>query len=496
MLSNSRSNSLSNLQSTRKSFFRFATLLTLFLTLSGNSLNAQIAIEISSTERSPHAKEIQSSLADQYQSLWTRMSDDAKQGYRLLTESVYLPADFDESVITAIDSKESRWPLADVSLEPNNRLSNWLAHGISPRPDDASLPLQYVVTNDGRYVMNCFACHGGNLFGSTYPGAPNTTYALETLTEQVRRTKIAQSKKLTHMDVGSMFMPLGTSNGTSNAVMFGVALMNFRDAELNVHLSRPPAEMTHHDMDAPPWWHFYRKHHIYIDGFAQKGHRGLMQFILVRENGPEHFKKWENDFRKVYAFLSELRAPKYPLEVDARLAENGRKIFDSNCARCHGTYGVGSRYPELVVSIDEVGTDRIRLDALSATHRSNYGKSWFAEFGDQKTYSEVDGYVAPPLDGVWASTPYLHNGSVPTLWHLLHPESRPVVWRRIGLALDELRIGLNVEELSEVPSKLKSSDRRWYFDTKLEGKSAQGHDFPASLSEEAKSAVLEYLKTL
>ena len=48
-------------------------------------------------------------------------------------------------------------------------------------------------------------------------------------------------------------------------------------------------------MDAPPWWHFKKKNRLYIDGFAQKGHRALMPFALIRENGPEKFRKWELD---------------------------------------------------------------------------------------------------------------------------------------------------------------------------------------------------------
>ena len=77
--------------------------------------------------------------------------------------------------------------------------------------------------------------------------------------------------------------------------LFGVLLMAYRDADLTVHKSRPPPKMVHHDMDAPPWWHFKRKKMIYIDGFAEKGHRGLMQFMLVPQNGPEKFREWEAD---------------------------------------------------------------------------------------------------------------------------------------------------------------------------------------------------------
>jgi len=445
---------------------------------------------------------VRESVQRQFAVLFESMSDDAREGYRHLVESVYLPHDFDEEVLKEVDGLEHHTPLVDLAMEPGSRTATWHAFGLTPRPDDASKPLQYVVTETGNYVMNCFACHGGNLYGATYPGSPNTMYALQSLTENVRKTKIRLGKKLTHMDLGSLGMPLGTSNGTSNAVMFGVALMNFRDAELNVHQNRLPAPMTNHDMDAPPWWQFHHKHHIYIDGFAEKGHRGLMQFMLVRENGPAQFQGWEKDFEDVYTYLSELRAPRYPLPVDASQVTKGRLVFSDHCAHCHGMgrdeapNSQLASYPERLVSIEEVQTDPVRFEALTSRHRRAYGQSWFADFGNQTTYEVVDGYVAPPLDGIWASAPYLHNGSVPTLWHLLHPESRPKVWRRIAIALDEERVGLVVEEIDHVPPKLSLAERRWYFDTSVTGKSASGHDFPNQLSETEKSDLLEYLKTL
>lgn len=442
------------------------------------------------------AQRIRTGLQKQYQSLWDSMSADAKAGYRNLVNNVYLPADFDEQVLEQLDVVEHASNLTDTKLAPKSRLSTWKAYGLAPRPDDPSKPLQYVVTPQQSYVMNCFACHGGNLFGATYPGSPNTTYALESLTEQVRKIKLSLGKPLGHMDLGSMFMPLGKTVGSSNAVMFGVALMNFRDKDLNVHVDRLPAEMVNHDMDAPPWWHFHRKHHIYIDGFAEKGHRGLMQFMLVKQNGPEQFKSWEKDFSQVYAYISELRPPKYPLEINKAMSMRGEQVFEKTCAACHGTYGDKSAYPEIRVPIEDIGTDRVRLDALSPQHRKHYGESWFAHHGGQDTLAVVDGYVAPPLDGVWASAPYLHNGSVPTLWHLLHPENRPAVWRRTKLELDTEKMGLQADLMTSVPSRLKAAERRWYFDTTQPGKSAAGHDYPNALSEDEKADLLEYLKTL
>lgn len=442
------------------------------------------------------ALQIRDSLQKQYQSLWDSMSADAKAGYYNLVEKTYLPADFDEAVLAKLDGLDHAWSLSDAPLVSKSRIDTWTAYGLSPRPDDPTKPLQYVVSKDKQYVMNCFSCHGGNLFGATYPGAPNTTYALETLTEQVRKIKLSFKMPLGNMDIGSVFMPLGKTVGSSNAVMFGVALMNFRDKDLNVRVDRPPAEMVHHDMDAPPWWHFHRKHHIYIDGFAEKSHRGLMQFMLVRQNGPKQFKSWENDFRQVYEFISELRPPKYPLPINNAKSHRGEQVFLNSCASCHGTYGEKARYPELRIPIEELGTDRVRLDALSPLHREHYGKSWFANLGGQDTISFVDGYVAPPLDGVWASAPYLHNGSVPTLWHMLHPDERPILWRRTELGLDTEKMGLSIDSTSEMPKRLRPAERRWYFDTTQFGKSAAGHDYPNALTENEKVDLLEYLKSL
>lgn len=424
----------------------------------------------------------------------------AERGYRFLTEKVYLPLDFDQATI---DAAWQVWPeparsAAEKASPDERRKMVFDRYGLTPRLEDSSKPLQYVVDERG-WTMNCFACHGGQVLGKTIPGLPNSRYALETLTEETRETKLLQRKALGRMDVGSLVMPLGTSNGTTNAVMFGVALMHFRDAELNVHTDRGMPKMTHHDMDAPPWWHFKKKSHIYIDGFAEKGARGLMQFMLIKQNGPEKFREWEPDFRDVYAYLESLEAPKYPFPVDEQLAAQGKLAFERVCTSCHGTYGDKETYPEKMVAIDTIGTDRVRYDALSAKHRQGYGESWFADFGKQDTLATPAGYIAPPLDGIWASAPYLHNGSVPTLWHLLRPAERPMVWRRTSVeGYDQEKVGLVVETFDKLPEAATADKRlrREYFQTKAFGKSAAGHDFVDELADDEKTAVLEYLKTL
>jgi mono/diheme cytochrome c family protein len=426
------------------------------------------------------------------------------RGYQNLTQKAYLPPDFDQEVF---DSAWKQWPEplrneAEKATSDERRRLAFARYGLTPRPDDPTKPLQYVVDEGGNWTMNCLACHGGRVpdgkGGSVvWPGAPNSLFALQTLTEETRLAKAELGRPFSRMDVGGAFVPLGTTNGTTNAVMFGVLLMGMRDADLNIDTSRGVPKMTHHDMDAPPWWHFRRKKMLYIDGFAAKGHRGLMQFMLVRSNGPEKFRGWEQEFRDVYAYLSSIEPPKYPYAVDQRLASAGEESFSRVCAECHGTYGPGGNYPERLVPIGEVKTDRVRLEALTPAHREAYGQSWFAHYGRLPNLRDPKGYVAPPLNGVWASAPYFHNGSVPTLWHVLHPGQRPVVWKRASLGYDPDRVGLEVQVLEEIPPDATAGwQRRELFDTRAFGKSAGGHDFPEALTQDEKRAVLEYLKTL
>jgi mono/diheme cytochrome c family protein len=430
---------------------------------------------------------------------------DPARGRELLLSRAYLPPDLDDEVFDELwttweEPLRSRAAAADPATRRRLALERY---GLLSRPDAPGRPLQYVVGERGAWTMSCLACHQGQVGGVAIPGVPNSNYALETLTEEVRLVKVRQRKPLGHMDLGSLLLPLGTTAGTTNAVIFGVALMRHRDADLAI-VQRPPRfDLVHHDMDAPAWWHYRRRRSLYIDGFAPKGHRMLMQFLLVKENGPERFREWADEFRDIEAWILSLEPPRWPGPVDRGLADRGAVVFADHCAGCHGTPGPRGSYPDRVVPIAEVATDRVRLDSLTAKDRGDLNASWFGHYGADRDAGglagreEPMGYVAPPLDGVWATAPYLHNGSVPTLWHLLRPAARPVVWRRTPTGYDEARVGLEVEELADLPAeKLPSAARRTYFDTRKPGKSAAGHDFPDVLDDDEKAAVLEYLKTL
>lgn len=430
----------------------------------------------------------------------THPAASAERGFRLLTEKAYLPYDFDEETF---DAAWRFWPeplrtQAEKATPEQRRQMAFDRYGLTDRPGAPGKPLQYVVDEEKRWTINCFSCHGGKVAGQVIPGLPNANYAMQTLTDETRMVKLLTGKPLTRFDVGSVLVPLGTSRGVTNAVMFGVALMHYRDPDLNVFPDRgPPPGMVHHDMDAPPWWHYRKKKMLYIDGFAEKGHRALMQFMMDKANGPERFREWEDDFRDVEAYLLSLRPPKYPFAIDHEKAKLGEQVFLRACAECHGEYGTKESYPERVVPIDVIGTDPVRLNALSAAQRRSYGDSWFAHFGKKALVESPEGYVAPPLDGVWATAPYFHNGSAPTLRGVLFPEERPTVWRRRSSEYDQINLGLDVETFVEIPAEVTDQrERREYYDVRQFGKGNQGHDFPSVLTEEEREQLLEYLKTL
>lgn len=426
----------------------------------------------------------------------------AARGYEILRTHQYLPPDFDDEVLAAL---WKTWPEPDRSAAEQadpakRRKMTFSYYGLIPSPEDSDgtkPALGYVADGKGNWVMNCLACHGGKVAGKVIPGLPNSHTALQTLTEDVRMVKLAQQKKLSHLDLGSLKLPLSTSNGTTNAVIFGIVLGTYRRPDMSVDLSRSLPPLLHHDIDAPPFWNVKKKTSLYADGHSPKTPRPLMQFILLPTVSLETLTKWEPDFADLLAWIESLEAPKYPFPINRELAAQGEPIFKENCSRCHGTYGPGGKYEQQTIALDEIGTDPARWNSLTPQHRQWVKDGWLSRFGEDPVEVNPSGYVAPPLDGIWASAPYFHNGSVPTLWHVLHSEARPAVWKRTEDGYDQEKVGLEVESFDKVPAHVKvAAHRRRYFDTRLNGKRASGHTFPNVLDETEKRALLEYLKTL
>ena len=143
----------------------------------------------------------------------------AEAGYDHLVNSAYLPADFDQEVfdnLWTIWEEPAKSQAATADLAERRRMT-MDRYGLFPHPLDPSRAVQYVVDDAGRWTMSCLACHQGTVAGRVVPGAPNTRYALETLTEEVRQVKLLQGKPL-----GATPLPATTASGlarTARAVL-------------------------------------------------------------------------------------------------------------------------------------------------------------------------------------------------------------------------------------------------------------------------------------
>ncbi len=181
--------------------------------------------------------------------------------------------------------------------------------------------------------------------------------------------------------------------------------------------------------------------------------------------------------------LDGLPAPPYPFPVDMALAKKGEALFAENCAGCHKPHN-GKVY--------DLGTDLGRAHVVSQTIAASARASFTkicsptqtvtmppdgeqikpcAEFEgvslvDRPQFAMADptvhkGYNALPLGGVWAQAPYLHNGSVPTLYHLLVPSERPAVFIKGRLDYDRSLVGFSgVRREARATRRVTVSTRR------------------------------------
>jgi len=101
-------------------------------------------------------------------------------------------------------------------------------------------------------------------------------------------------------------------------------------------------------------------------------------------------------------------------------------------------------------------------------------------------------YKARPLNGVWATAPYLHNGSVPNLEELLkEPKERAAAFC-VGTAdFDPAIVGYPA-----LPDPSQSCGAQFKLDTSLPGNRDIGHNYGTHLSSEDKDALIEFVKSL
>jgi hypothetical protein len=246
--------------------------------------------------------------------------------------------------------------------------------------------------------------------------------------------------------------------------------------------------------DVPAWWLLKKKHAMFYNGFGRGDFgRFLMASNLLTVNDTAESREVDGHINDVLAYIYSLTPPKYPQQIDKGLAKTGNLLYIRNCSKCHGNYGSGGEYPNLLIPESSIKTD-------SFLFKSNYqnpqfvnwfNHSWFAKGEHPAKLQPFDGYIAPPLDGIWATAPYLHNGSVPDLEGVLNSRLRPKYWSRDfdNPEYDYEKLGWKYRE--EDAPRGKS-----VYNTNLAGYGNYGHYYGDQLSDKERKAIIEYLKTL
>ncbi|MFI5186450.1 MAG: hypothetical protein ACHQF0_06985 [Chitinophagales bacterium] len=200
-----------------------------------------------------------------------------------------------------------------------------------------------------------------------------------------------------------------------------------------------------------------------------------------------------NHMKDVWAYIKTLSPPRYPFAIDQGLAGKGKRIFIQACSRCHGRYDAEEEYPNKLIPGNEIGTDSLMWKYFIRYPEASewFNKSWFAASESPAFLRPQPGYVPPPLDGVWITAPYFHNGSVPTIENVLNSKTRPRYWKRNfnKEEYDYKNLGWRYKTLSK-PGGKKT------YNTDVPGYGNYGHSFGDHLTEAERKAVIEYLKTL
>ena len=258
------------------------------------------------------------------------------------------------------------------------------------------------------------------------------------------------------------------------------------------------------------------------------------------------------NLEEIEDWLTHLAPPKWPEEVfgkiDRAKAAEGKKLFVTHCAECHNSYPYtwtapnkyGKRFLEVgLVPEKYVGTDRMQFEdirpfALTAQLAPNLpgplkdktlvpaGDLYYGltasilqvalakinqtpeEAVKMHGYRElplsrpsaVPHYKAAPREGVWATPPFMHNGSVPNLYEMLVPAAQRTKKFYLGREFDPVKVGVDTSGKSGT----------YLVDTALIGSSNSGHSFENGprgngiigplLSDAERWAIVEYLKSI
>ena len=407
-------------------------------------------------------------------------ADSAARGRKLMQSYQFWPAVFPETSYT------DAWKRWGLKKKPKNFEKMFRErYGLHKAPYASKYPMGLRKGKKGGIALDCLICHSGSIAGKSYVGLANASLDYQKLVDELT------PKDAKKPDFGGL--KLSHVRGLMSAAGATVAALSVRDNRLDMR--KKPAELgvpENVPEDPPAWWLMKKEKTLYHTGMIDAtSSRSIMIFLLDPRNDGKTIQAEQARFQDVRNYLMSLKPPKYPFKINKPLAAKGKALFIDNCSECHGTYSPKGEYPNVIVPLARIQTDPARLKAYSAKARDHYNAGWLGQIDKMKA---PKGYQAPPLDGVWATAPYLHNGSVPTVYHLLNSKNRPKVFTR------SFRTGEQDYDKGKMGWKIRPPGRKvppsWIHDTRKPGLTNTGHTFGDHLKDAQRYAIIEYLKTL
>jgi cytochrome c5 len=407
------------------------------------------------------------------------------------------------------------------------------------------------------FSFSCAACHTSELFGkkvlgmtNRFPRANEFFVKAHSITSYYNSWMFEQWTGANHAEVGLMDASVESLRrvGVKDPLVLGldtslaqVALsLNRRNLDSYATPSRrfenhPRADMLdHYPADSKPsvWWNVKYKNRWLSDGSVVSGNPIFTNLIWNEIGRGVDLKVLENWLAQNEKIVAELTATVfaseapvitdfYPAEkIDIGRAKSGEFTYNLTCARCHGRYEKAWSLPNAnslslkdqlktvrvvpraQTPVEEVGTDPYRRWGMKSLEQLN-------DLSISKTNQIVIkpqvGYVPPPLVGIWARWPYMHNNSIPNLCALLTGSRKRPVAYYAGEAIDPAKdfdFACNGYPLGDKTPKAWMK-RETYFDTTRLGMSNSGHDEgiitengQELLSREEKQNLILYLQTL
>ena len=344
--------------------------------------------------------------------------------------------------------------------------------------------------------------------------------------------------------------PLGTEDGYGRNDAFGVGRNElfgaYKDANftqgINVLPADAPVSFPHlWGMERTSWFQWGVNTNSVIErnigqalgvGATMEPDKGFRSTVRV------------DNLHAMEKFQYKLSSPVWPAEVfgaiDRARADRGKKIFDRTCALCHETYGKsGSLNEYQLFALEVVGTDpsaaiNFERTVMTAEGPKPFGIAAFeivkkvkaAYYAEHNIPADVQAqwesletrgravsraplleyqrfpdtrdrgvYRAKTLKGIWATAPFLHNGSVPTVFDLLHlAPQRPTTFKLGTKEYDPVKLGYVTDGARFLtPPRMQP----FTYDTRRTGNWNTGHEwwFYADLDDEMRYDIIEFLKT-